>query len=90
VTLFSFVPLAAAIFSLTLAFVSLLPKKSSLATWYFFAGMAVLGFDSLFTGHFRDMLRNPQSSSAPRTPPSPSARASVAAASDSSPSPALR
>jgi putative PEP-CTERM system histidine kinase len=49
VTFFSFLPLAAAIFSLTLAFVSLLPKKSSLATWYFFAGMAVLGFDSLFT-----------------------------------------
>ena len=49
-TPFSFLPLAAAIFSLILAFVSLLPKKSSLVTWYFFAGMAVLGFDSLLTG----------------------------------------
>jgi putative PEP-CTERM system histidine kinase len=50
VTPFSFVPWAAAIFSLTLAFVSLLSKKSSLTTWCFFAGMAVLGFDSLLTG----------------------------------------
>ena len=49
-TLFSFLPFAAAIFSLLLAFASLLPKKPSLATWCFFAGMAVLGIDSLFTG----------------------------------------
>ena len=49
-TLLSFLPLAAAIFSLTLAFLSLLPKKPSIATRYFFAGMAVLGIDSLFTG----------------------------------------
>jgi len=50
VTLFSILPFAAAIFSLLLAIVSLLRKKRSLATWCFFAGMAVLGIDSLFTG----------------------------------------
>ena len=49
-TLFSILPFAAAIFSLLLAIVSLLRKKRSLATWCFFAGMAVLGIDSLFTG----------------------------------------
>ena len=49
-TLFSLLPFAAAIFCLILAFASLLPKKPSLATWCFFAGMAVLGIDSLFTG----------------------------------------
>ncbi len=49
-TLFSILPFAAAIFSLLLAVVSLLRKKRSLATWCFFAGMAVLGIDSLFTG----------------------------------------
>ena len=49
-TLFSFLPFAAAIFSLLLAFASLLRKKPSPATWCFFAGMAVLGVDSLFTG----------------------------------------
>jgi signal transduction histidine kinase len=50
VTLFSFLPFAAALFSLILAVVSVLRKKPSLATWCFFAGMAVLGIDSLFTG----------------------------------------
>ena len=49
-TLFSLLPFAAAIFSLSLAVLSLLPKRRSLATWCFFAGMAVLGIDSLFTG----------------------------------------
>ena len=49
-TLFSFLPWAAAIFSLITAFVSLLPRRSSPARWYFFAGMTVLGFESLFTG----------------------------------------
>ena len=49
-TLFSLLPFAAAIFSLLLAVVSLLRKKRSLATWCFFAGMAILGIDSLFTG----------------------------------------
>jgi hypothetical protein len=50
VTLFSFLPWAAAVFSLTTAFVILLPRSSSPGRWYFFAGMAVLGFESLFTG----------------------------------------
>src|ERR1039458_5089972 len=61
--LFSFLPFAAAIFSLILAVASLLPKKPSLATWCFFAGMAALGIDSRFTGlslratEFSDVLR---------------------------------
>jgi putative PEP-CTERM system histidine kinase len=50
VTLFSFLPWAAAVFSLITAFVSLLPRRSSPARWCFFAGMAVLGFESLFAG----------------------------------------
>ena len=49
-TLFSFLPWAAAVFSLITAFVSLLPRRSSPAKWYFFAGMVVLSFESLFTG----------------------------------------
>ena len=49
-TIFSFLPFAGAIFSLSLAFFSLLPKKRSLANWCFFAGMFVLGIDSLLTG----------------------------------------
>jgi putative PEP-CTERM system histidine kinase len=46
----SYLPFAAAIFALLLAFASLLPKKRSPARWYLFAGMAVLAIDSLFTG----------------------------------------
>ena len=49
-TPFSLVPWAAAVFSLITAYVSLLPKRPSPAKWYFFAGMAALGFESLFTG----------------------------------------
>ena len=49
-TIFSFLPFAAAIFSLFLAFGSLLLKRPSPARWCFFAGMAVLGIDSLITG----------------------------------------
>ncbi len=49
-TIFSFLPFAAAVFSLFLALVSVLPKKPSLAKWCFFAGMLVLGVDSLITG----------------------------------------
>ena len=49
-TLFSFLPFAAAIFSLFLALASVLPKKRSLARWCFCAGMFVLGIDSLLTG----------------------------------------
>jgi putative PEP-CTERM system histidine kinase len=50
VTVFSALPFAAAFFSLMLAFTSLLRKKPSVATWCFFAGMAALSIDSLFTG----------------------------------------
>ena len=49
-TLFSFLPFAAAIFSLILALASVSLKKPSLARWCFFAGMFVLAIDSLFTG----------------------------------------
>jgi len=47
---FSFLPFAAAIFSLFLALASVLRRKSSLAGWSFFAGMFVLATDSLLTG----------------------------------------
>jgi putative PEP-CTERM system histidine kinase len=49
-TLFSLLPFAAAVFGLILAFLSVLRKKSSPAKWCFFAGMLVLGIDSLLTG----------------------------------------
>ncbi len=49
-TLFSLLPFAAAIFSLFLAVAGVLSKKPSLARWCFFAGMFVLGIDSLLTG----------------------------------------
>ncbi len=49
-TLFTFLPFAAAILSLVVAFLRLLRKKPSLAGWCFFAGMALLGIESLFTG----------------------------------------
>jgi len=50
VTIFSFLPFAAAILSLLLASVSLLPRRRSLARWCYFAGMALLGADSLCAG----------------------------------------
>jgi putative PEP-CTERM system histidine kinase len=50
VTIFSFLPFAAAIFGVLLALTSVLQKKPSLARWCFFAGMFVLGIESLFTG----------------------------------------
>jgi putative PEP-CTERM system histidine kinase len=50
VTLFSALPFAAAILSLFVAVGSMLRKKPSPATMCFFAGMLVLGLDSLFTG----------------------------------------
>jgi putative PEP-CTERM system histidine kinase len=50
VTLFALLPFAAACFSLLLAFASVLRRKPSPATWCFFAGMAVLALDSVFTG----------------------------------------
>jgi len=50
VTVLSFLPFAAAFFSLSLALGSLSLKRPSPAKWCFFAGMAVLGIDSLVTG----------------------------------------
>jgi putative PEP-CTERM system histidine kinase len=49
VTVFSLIPFAAATFSLVLAFASLLGRKPSVATWFFFAGMLTLATDSVFT-----------------------------------------
>ena len=49
-TLFSALPFAAALLSLLLAVASVLRKKPTPATWCFFAGMLVLGIDSLATG----------------------------------------
>ena len=49
-TLVSFLAFTAALFSLILAFGSMLPKKPSLARGCFFAGMTVLAIDSLLTG----------------------------------------
>ena len=49
-TVFSYLPFVAAAFSLLLGLASLLRRKPSPATWCFFAGMAVLAADSLFTG----------------------------------------
>lgn len=48
--LLSMLPLAAAAVSLLLAVVSLLPRRRSRARWWFFAGMALFGADSLITG----------------------------------------
>jgi putative PEP-CTERM system histidine kinase len=50
VNLFTFLPFAAATFSLFLAIVGVLRKKPSPATWCFFGGMAVLAIDSVLTG----------------------------------------
>src|SRR5262245_31010992 len=49
-TLFFLLPFAAGFFSLLLAVVSLVRRKPSPAAWCFFAGMAALGLDSVFTG----------------------------------------
>jgi len=49
-SLFSVLPFAAAFFALLLAVASVLRKKRSLATWCFFAGMGLLGVDSVCTG----------------------------------------
>ena len=48
--LFSALPFAAAVLGLLLAVASVLRKKPTAATWCFFAGMAILSFDSLVTG----------------------------------------
>jgi putative PEP-CTERM system histidine kinase len=50
VTAFSLLPFIAATFSVLLAFVSVLRKKPSLATWCFFAGMLAIALDSAITG----------------------------------------
>jgi len=50
VTFFLLLPFVAAIFSLLLAFISLLPKKRSRARLFFFIGMAALAVDSLLSG----------------------------------------
>jgi putative PEP-CTERM system histidine kinase len=50
VTVFSFLPFVAAIFGLLMAIASLLRDKPSFATRCFFAGMVVLGIDSLSEG----------------------------------------
>ncbi len=49
-TVSSFLPLLAGLFSLGLAGLSLVRRKPSLATWCFCAGMVALGMDSIFTG----------------------------------------
>jgi putative PEP-CTERM system histidine kinase len=46
---FSVLPFAAATLALLLALASLLRRKRSLATWFFFAGMVILGIDSLLS-----------------------------------------
>ncbi|HEV8397380.1 MAG TPA: XrtA/PEP-CTERM system histidine kinase PrsK [Vicinamibacterales bacterium] len=43
-------PFAAALVSLLLALAGVLRRRSSVATWFFAAGMTTLGIDSLFTG----------------------------------------
>ena len=48
--LFFLIPFAAGALSLCLSVVSLLPSKRSPAAWFFAAGMAALGLDSVFTG----------------------------------------
>ena len=50
VTFFLLLPFAAAIFSLLLAFISLVLKKRSRARLFFFTGMAALAVDSLLSG----------------------------------------
>jgi putative PEP-CTERM system histidine kinase len=50
VTFFSLLPVVAGVASLLLAFLSLVRKKPSLATWCFFGGMVAFGVDSLLTG----------------------------------------
>lgn len=63
-TLFSFLPFAAAVFSFLLSIASLLRKRDSIATWCFAAGMALLGMDSYLTGqtlrsaHLDDTIRD--------------------------------
>ena len=55
----SSIPFVAAISAWILAFVSLLRQKRSIATWCFFAGMTVLGIDSLVSGLTLDVSQSP-------------------------------
>lgn len=48
--IFSFLPFAAAILSLIMGSISLLPRKRSPARWFYFAGMVLLAIDSLCVG----------------------------------------
>jgi hypothetical protein len=48
--LFSFVPFAAAALSVLIAFATLLSRKRTPATWFFFAGMSALAIDSVVNG----------------------------------------
>jgi putative PEP-CTERM system histidine kinase len=50
VNFFFFLPFAAGFFSLLLGVFSLIRRRQSPAAWCFFAGMAALGLDSVFTG----------------------------------------
>jgi len=50
VNLFFLLPFAAGLSSLILAAVSVVRRKPTFATWWFFAGMVALGLDAVFTG----------------------------------------
>jgi putative PEP-CTERM system histidine kinase len=50
VALLSYLPFASALLALLVAIAGLLSKRSSLASWSFAAGMAVLGLDSFLAG----------------------------------------
>jgi putative PEP-CTERM system histidine kinase len=50
VTIFSILPFAAGILSLVMATISLVPGRRSFARWCYFAGLAILGVDSLCAG----------------------------------------
>jgi putative PEP-CTERM system histidine kinase len=50
VNAFFLLPFAAGFCSLVLAVISLVRRKPTVATWWFFAGMVALGLDSTFTG----------------------------------------
>src|SRR5688572_27759301 len=50
VAVFFQLPFLAGVFSLLLAAISVVRRQPSAATWCFFAGMTVLGIDSILTG----------------------------------------
>ena len=59
-SVFSLLPFAAALLSLLVGLASLLPKRPSLATWCFFAGMVLLGLDSLISGLALHATQSPE------------------------------